>query len=124
MSCQGGDVPVGPLKKCSWGELTFDELTGDMFNGAVPEHQSLLVLVRWMTEAVEPPLTDDELVRLADVGLKAISDELTRRGRHVRGITQVRMFANVRDPRIANREPADILLARREGIQLALTSPT
>ena len=48
-----------------------EELMGKLFNGAVPEHRGLLVLVQWMVQEVQSLLTDRELVRLADVGLKA-----------------------------------------------------
>ena len=60
-------------------------LMGEIFNGDVPEHRGLLVLTRWMTQEIEPPLSDKELVRLADLCLKAMTEELGRRARVQRG---------------------------------------
>ena len=58
---------------------------GEIFNGDIPEHRGLLVLARWMTQEIEPPLNDKELVRLADLCLKALTEELGRRARVQRG---------------------------------------
>ncbi len=60
-------------------------MMGKIFNGDIPEHRGLLVLLRWMTQEIEPPLSDKELVRLADLGLKAMTEELGRRAREQLG---------------------------------------
>ena len=47
-------------------------MMGEIFNGDIPEHRGFLV--RWMTQEIEPALSDKGLVRLPDLGLKTMTE--------------------------------------------------